>query len=158
MDASERTAAGSPSSGRSLVLKNLTKEYRAGQPVLKDISLTFADRGMTAIIGPSGALSVSSKYRHTDRSHIVITTSFMLTFWDFAMALNSSSGYCLMVRFLAAPVATFRGVLGADKGRAIFRSPSNNRRCTSLALSAEMPRAVLTPPPNILTPSTIIWA
>jgi phosphonate transport system ATP-binding protein len=40
--------------GRTLVLKNLTKEYRAGVPVLRDISLTFADKGMTAIIGPSG--------------------------------------------------------------------------------------------------------
>jgi phosphonate transport system ATP-binding protein len=39
---------------RSLVIKNLCKEYRAGQPVLKDVSLTVAGRGMTAIIGPSG--------------------------------------------------------------------------------------------------------
>jgi phosphonate transport system ATP-binding protein len=39
---------------RSLVIKNLRKEYRAGQPVLKDVSLTVAGRGMTAIIGPSG--------------------------------------------------------------------------------------------------------
>src|SRR5262249_58376524 len=30
------------------------KEYRAGRPVLKDISFTVAGRGMTAIIGPSG--------------------------------------------------------------------------------------------------------
>jgi phosphonate transport system ATP-binding protein len=39
---------------RSLVIRNLRKEYRAGVPVLKDISLTVAGRGMTAIIGPSG--------------------------------------------------------------------------------------------------------
>src|SRR3977135_2761645 len=39
---------------RSLVVRNLRKEYRAGQPVLKDISLEVAGRGMTAIIGPSG--------------------------------------------------------------------------------------------------------
>jgi phosphonate transport system ATP-binding protein len=39
---------------RSLVIRNLRKEYRAGQPVLKDISLEVAGRGMTAIIGPSG--------------------------------------------------------------------------------------------------------
>lgn len=39
---------------RSLVIRNLRKEYRAGQPVLKDISFTVAPRGMTAIIGPSG--------------------------------------------------------------------------------------------------------
>lgn len=48
------TAKAIPSANRSLVLRNLTKEYRAGVPVLKDISLTFANRGMTAIIGPSG--------------------------------------------------------------------------------------------------------
>lgn len=48
------TAKAIPPANRSLVLRNLTKEYRAGVPVLKDISLTFAGRGMTAIIGPSG--------------------------------------------------------------------------------------------------------
>src|SRR5215468_8963191 len=39
---------------RSLAIKNLRKEYRAGAPVLKDISLSVAGRGITAIIGPSG--------------------------------------------------------------------------------------------------------
>jgi phosphonate transport system ATP-binding protein len=39
---------------RSLAIRNLRKEYRAGEPVLKDVSLTVAGRGMTAIIGPSG--------------------------------------------------------------------------------------------------------
>ena len=39
---------------RSLVIRNLCKEYRAGQPVLKNISLDIKGRGMTAIIGPSG--------------------------------------------------------------------------------------------------------
>jgi phosphonate transport system ATP-binding protein len=39
---------------RSLVISNLRKEYRAGQPVLKNISLEVEGRGMTAIIGPSG--------------------------------------------------------------------------------------------------------
>src|SRR5436190_19418277 len=39
---------------RSLVIRNLRKEYRAGQPILKDVSLTVEGRGMTAIIGPSG--------------------------------------------------------------------------------------------------------
>ena len=39
---------------RALVIRNLRKEYRAGQPVLKDVSLTVEGRGMTAIIGPSG--------------------------------------------------------------------------------------------------------
>ena len=39
---------------RALVIRNLRKEYRPGQPVLKDVSLTVEGRGMTAIIGPSG--------------------------------------------------------------------------------------------------------
>jgi phosphonate transport system ATP-binding protein len=39
---------------RALVIRNLRKDYRAGVPVLKDISITIAGRGMTAIIGPSG--------------------------------------------------------------------------------------------------------
>jgi phosphonate transport system ATP-binding protein len=39
---------------RTLVIRNLSKEYRAGQPVLKAVSFTVAGRGMTAIIGPSG--------------------------------------------------------------------------------------------------------
>ncbi len=38
----------------SLLIKGLRKEYRAGQPVLKDISLAIEGRGITAIIGPSG--------------------------------------------------------------------------------------------------------
>jgi phosphonate transport system ATP-binding protein len=37
-----------------LSLRGLRKEYRPGQPVLKDISLDFAPQGVTAIIGPSG--------------------------------------------------------------------------------------------------------
>src|SRR5262244_1567775 len=39
---------------RSLVIRNLRKEYRAGEPVLKDVSLNIEGRGLTAIIGPSG--------------------------------------------------------------------------------------------------------
>ena len=38
----------------SLLIRNLRKEYRAGQPVLKDISVAIEGRGITAIIGPSG--------------------------------------------------------------------------------------------------------
>jgi len=38
----------------ALVIARLYKEYRAGQPVLRDVSLSIADRGLTAIIGPSG--------------------------------------------------------------------------------------------------------
>jgi phosphonate transport system ATP-binding protein len=40
--------------GRALVIRNLVKEYRPGQPVLRDISLTVAEPGIVAIIGPSG--------------------------------------------------------------------------------------------------------
>jgi phosphonate transport system ATP-binding protein len=39
---------------RSLVIRNLRKEYRPGVAVLRDVSLTVAGRGTTAIIGPSG--------------------------------------------------------------------------------------------------------
>ena len=41
-------------SAAALVLRGLTKEYARGKPVLHGISLEFADRGITAIIGPSG--------------------------------------------------------------------------------------------------------
>src|SRR5947207_12839240 len=55
MDASAPVnPAAADANARSLVIRNLYKEYRSGAPVLKDISLTFAGRGMTAIIGPSG--------------------------------------------------------------------------------------------------------
>jgi phosphonate transport system ATP-binding protein len=43
-----------PEIDRSLVIRNLRKEYRVGQPVLKDVSISIAGRGLTAIIGPSG--------------------------------------------------------------------------------------------------------
>ena len=39
---------------RALVLRHLSKEYRAGQPVLRDIDLVLPGTGLTAIIGPSG--------------------------------------------------------------------------------------------------------
>jgi len=38
----------------ALVIRNLRKEYRAGVPVLKDVSLEIGAEGLTAIIGPSG--------------------------------------------------------------------------------------------------------
>ena len=40
--------------GRSLIINKLHKEYRAGQPVLRDVSLEIESRGLVAIIGPSG--------------------------------------------------------------------------------------------------------
>lgn len=56
MDAStsSTTHAAGGGADRSLVIRNLRKEYRAGQPVLRDVSITVAGQGMTAIIGPSG--------------------------------------------------------------------------------------------------------
>jgi phosphonate transport system ATP-binding protein len=54
MNVASPVASSANAISRTLVLKNLAKEYRAGIPVLRDISLTFADKGMTAIIGPSG--------------------------------------------------------------------------------------------------------
>src|SRR5438105_2746403 len=54
MDASPPVTSATADVDRSLVIRNLRKEYRAGQPVLKDISLAVEGRGMTAIIGPSG--------------------------------------------------------------------------------------------------------
>lgn len=56
MDASTpggQTATGR-ASDRSLRIRNLRKEYRAGEPVLRDVSLDVEGRGVTAIIGPSG--------------------------------------------------------------------------------------------------------
>jgi len=54
MDASIPLKPAAAELDRALVIRNLRKEYRAGQPVLKDLSLTVEARGMTAIIGPSG--------------------------------------------------------------------------------------------------------
>jgi phosphonate transport system ATP-binding protein len=39
---------------RQLVIKDLVKEYKAGEPVLKGVSVSLEARGITAIIGPSG--------------------------------------------------------------------------------------------------------
>jgi phosphonate transport system ATP-binding protein len=39
---------------RALIIRNLRKEYCAGLPVLKNVSLDVEGRGITAIIGPSG--------------------------------------------------------------------------------------------------------
>lgn len=38
----------------ALEVRRLRKEYRRGVPVLRDLSITFANRGITAVIGPSG--------------------------------------------------------------------------------------------------------
>ena len=55
MDASAPlNAKAAGDAGRTLTIRNLRKEYVSGRPVLKDVSVTIAGRGMTAIIGPSG--------------------------------------------------------------------------------------------------------
>src|SRR5712691_7732610 len=54
MDASTPVKPAAAEVDRSLVIRHLRKEYRAGEPVLKDVSLAVEGRGMTAIIGPSG--------------------------------------------------------------------------------------------------------
>ena len=54
MDATTPAQAAAAGIDRSLVIRNLSKEYRVGAPVLKAISLTVEGRGVTAIIGPSG--------------------------------------------------------------------------------------------------------
>jgi len=38
----------------ALEIRNLSKEYRRGVPVLREVSLTVADTSITAVIGPSG--------------------------------------------------------------------------------------------------------
>jgi phosphonate transport system ATP-binding protein len=49
-------SAGAPARrhDRSLIIRNLCKEYRRGEPVLKNVSLEIAGHGLTAVIGPSG--------------------------------------------------------------------------------------------------------
>lgn len=37
-----------------LLINGLYKEYRAGEPVLKNVNLSIDASGLTAIIGPSG--------------------------------------------------------------------------------------------------------
>jgi len=43
-----------PEVDRALIVRDLYKEYRSSQPVLRGINLTFPGSGLTAIIGPSG--------------------------------------------------------------------------------------------------------
>ncbi len=54
MEASALARADAGAVDRSLVIRNLRKEYRAGAPVLHGISLDIAGRGITVVIGPSG--------------------------------------------------------------------------------------------------------
>ncbi|SFE62075.1 phosphonate transport system ATP-binding protein [Methylobacterium sp. 13MFTsu3.1M2] len=52
--AARAVAAGLEGDPGALVIRGLTKAYRAGQPVLKGIDLVVPGTGLTAIIGPSG--------------------------------------------------------------------------------------------------------
>src|SRR5215217_2601498 len=54
MDASTPSRQDTVDVDRSLVIRSLSKEYTRGKPVLRDISLDIASRGITAVIGPSG--------------------------------------------------------------------------------------------------------
>lgn len=55
MDASTSEIASASRMGNcSLIINRLRKEYRRGEPVLRDVSLRIERRGLTAIIGPSG--------------------------------------------------------------------------------------------------------
>ena len=38
----------------ALVIRGLTKEYVRGRPILRDIDIAFGERGVNAVIGPSG--------------------------------------------------------------------------------------------------------
>jgi phosphonate transport system ATP-binding protein len=38
----------------SLVIRGLSKEYVRGRPILRDIDIAFGERGVNAVIGPSG--------------------------------------------------------------------------------------------------------
>jgi phosphonate transport system ATP-binding protein len=49
-----QTPATAGGSQLALIVRNLSKEYRAGHPVLRNVSFTVSGRGLTAIIGPSG--------------------------------------------------------------------------------------------------------
>jgi phosphonate transport system ATP-binding protein len=77
------TPARGSSPGRSLVLRNLRKEYTAGKPVLLDVSVQFADSGVTAIIGPSGT-GKSTLIRCVNR--LVEPTSGEILFLDSDLA------------------------------------------------------------------------
>ena len=52
--ASGQPMSAGPNAAPSLVIRNLRKEYRAGEAVLKNVCFEVTGRGMTAIIGPSG--------------------------------------------------------------------------------------------------------
>ncbi|MFC5069119.1 phosphonate ABC transporter ATP-binding protein [Flaviflagellibacter deserti] len=54
MNAAPGLVTESGQDARSLVIRDLVKEYRRNKPVLRGINLTIAGHGLTAVIGPSG--------------------------------------------------------------------------------------------------------
>ena len=52
--ATATAASAAAAAAPALSVRNLVKEYVAGRPVLRGISLELAPRGVTAVIGPSG--------------------------------------------------------------------------------------------------------
>src|SRR5215204_941880 len=83
MDASTPSRQDTVDVNRSLVIRNLRKEYRPGAPVLQDISLDIAGRGITAIIGPSGTVK-STLFRCINR--LVVPTAGEILFLGRALA------------------------------------------------------------------------
>jgi phosphonate transport system ATP-binding protein len=47
-------SSGPATAAPALVIRGLSKEYRRGVPVLRNVSIEFPGRGITAVIGPSG--------------------------------------------------------------------------------------------------------
>ncbi|NJM91052.1 MAG: hypothetical protein HC863_01955 [Myxococcales bacterium] len=47
---------GGAANGRALVLRNLSKEYVRGKPVLRDVSMEIEPRRTVAIVGPSSGV------------------------------------------------------------------------------------------------------
>src|SRR5690242_118998 len=89
----DAVAAGNPpatdrAGDRSLRIRNLRKEYRAGEPVLRDVSLAIEGHGLTAIIGPSGT-GKSTLIRCINR--LVEPTSGAILFDDVDLARLSGT-------------------------------------------------------------------
>ncbi len=69
---SQQERRSNPPWGHRYDIKGLVKEYKADQPVLKDINLDLTGEGLTAIIGPSGTGQKHAFALHqpADRTHL----------------------------------------------------------------------------------------